>query len=326
MSIPFLASPLPKPSAAQPASRDYHIGQMIAGRYRLLQTLSEGAMGAVWIARDLILDLPVAVKLLHRGARPSSTEEAYLTDRLMREARATASIRHPGVVRVLDYGIALSAGPYLVLELLEGHSLGRRLRRGGRVLAERAVQVLLPIADALAAVHDGGFVHRDIKPDNVFLSRENHGRIQPKLIDFGLAKFPQTGPTSVLTGGGVLGTPEYMSPEQIIEASSVDRRADVWAFSVVLFEMLSGDVPFAGRSYPETLRSILDGPAPSLSTYDVDAALAGVVERGLAKDPAARWPSMRDIGAELAAWLSSRGVREDITGASLRTQWTKPGT
>jgi serine/threonine-protein kinase len=322
MNASSLVSTLPneRPNGAPSAGHGYRIGQLVAGRYRLSQTLSEGSMGAVWLAKDLVLDLPVAVKLLHRDANLTSSDRSYLTDRLMREARATAAVRHPAIVRVLDYGVTLSAGAYLVMDQLEGQSLGRRLRRRGRVVPERAVQVLLPIADALAAVHARGIVHRDIKPDNVFLSRDNHGRIQPKVIDFGLAKLSQ-GPATMLTGSGVLGTPEYMPPEQVIDSSTVDQRADIWGFSVVLYEMLSGAIPFPGRSCPEILRAILDRDVPPLTAIGIDAALWSILARGLRKDPAERVASMSELGHDLAAWLASRGVTEDITGSSLRAQW-----
>src|SRR5579859_2511028 len=301
----------------------YRIGQLIAGRYRLSQTLSEGAMGAVWLARDLVLDLPVAVKLLHSATNPP--DRAYLTDRLLRESRATSAVRHPVVVRVLDYGVTLSAGPYLVMEQLEGQSLGRRIRRSGTIAPERAVQVLLPIADGLSAVHGRGIVHRDIKPDNIFLSRDNHGRIQPKVIDFGLAKVIRTASSQVLTGAGILGTPEYMPPEQIIDSTSVDPRADVWSFSVVLYEMLSGKVPFPGKTCPEILRSILDRDVPPLPS-SIAPSLSEIVARGLRKDPSERYATMSELGARLAEWLGARGVCDDITGASLRTQWPGSGT
>jgi serine/threonine-protein kinase len=266
------------------------------------------------------------VKLLRHAANITSSDRSYLSDRLMREARATAAVRHPAIVRVLDYGVTLAAGPYLVMEQLEGQSLGRRIRRGGRVLSERAVQVLLPVADGLCAVHARGIVHRDVKPDNVFLSRDNHGRIQPKVIDFGLAKWVKTTSAAILTGAGVLGTPEYMPPEQIIESSTVDQRADVWGFSVVLYEMLSGAVPFSGNSCPEILRAILDREVPSLTAVGVDASLWAIVERGLRKDPRDRYASMTELGVALADWLTGRGVSEDITGASLRTQWLAAGS
>jgi len=328
MQITSLISTLSNERASGvPANESYRIGQLIAGRYRLSQTLSEGSMGSVWLARDLVLDLPVAVKLLHLGTRMSSSDRAYLKDRLIREARVTAAVRHPATVRVLDYGVTLSAGPYLVMEQLEGQSLGRRIRSAGRVVPERAVQVLLPIADALSAVHACGIVHRDVKPDNVFLSRDNHGRIQPKIIDFGLAKLARTAPSHVLTGSGVLGTPEYMPPEQVIEPSTVDQRADIWGFSVVLYEMLSGTVPFPGRSCPEILRSILDRDVPPLTaSMGLDASLWAIIERGLRKDPCERHAAIAEMGERLADWLSKQSVEEDITGSSLRTQWPPSGS
>jgi serine/threonine protein kinase len=322
--VPFRVSP---ERVGGTLDTDSHrIGQLVAGRYRLSQTLNEGSMGAVWLARDLVLDLPVVVKLLRPEMVITSSERSYLSDRLMREARATAAVRHPAVVRVLDYGATPAAGPYLVMEQLEGQSLGRRIQRGGRVLSERAVQVLLPVADGLCAVHARGIVHRDVKPDNVFLSRDNHGRIQPKVIDFGLAKWMRTGGGPVLTGAGVLGTPEYMSPEQIIESSSVDQRADIWGFSVILYEMLTGVIPFPGKSCPEILRAILEREVPPLTTLAIDASLSAIVDRGLRKDPHERYGSMTEFGVALADWLTAHGVSEDITGTSLRTQWAAAGS
>src|SRR5258708_12975865 len=176
MNASSLVTTLPDDRArSEAATQDYRIGQLSAGRYRLSQTLSEGSMAAVWLAKDLVLDLPVAVKLLNQATNPP--DRTYLTDRLMREARATSTVRHPAIVRVLDYGVTLAAGPYLVMEQLEGQSLGRRIRRGGHLLSERAVQVLLPVADGLCAVHAPALVHRAPKPDTAFLPPPNHPRI-----------------------------------------------------------------------------------------------------------------------------------------------------
>ena len=305
----------------------YRIGQVVVGRYRLSQKIAQGSMGAVWLARDVSFDIQVAVKLLHQTSNDASYARLYFADRLIREARATAAVRHPAIVRVLDFGIDSSQDPYFVMELLDGHSLGRRLRRGGRVIPERAVQVLLPVADGLAAAHALGIVHRDIKPDNLFLAREGHGRVQPKAIDFGLAKICDGPPTHPVTGAGVLGTPEYMAPEQVIDSSTVDHRADVWGYCVVLYEMLSGAAPFTGRTCSEILRAVLDAEPESLTNaIGLDAGLWRIIERGLHKERSERWTSMHELGAALANWLTSRGVTEDVTGASLRTQWPTENT
>jgi len=313
----------PRPSMCH----GYHIGQVVVGRYRLSQKIAHGSMGAVWLARDVCFDLQVAVKLLHQATQDPSYTRLYFADRLIREARATSAVRHPAVVRVLDFGIDSAQDPYFVMELLDGQSLGRRIRRGGRVIPERAVQVLLPIADGLSAAHGLGIVHRDIKPDNLYLAKEGHGRIQPKAIDFGLAKISHGTVGHVATGAGVLGTPEYMAPEQVIDSSTVDHRADIWGYCAVLYEMLSGAAPFNGQTCPEVLRAVLDRqPVPLTSEIDLDDELWGIIERGLRKDRSERWSSMHELGTALANWLTSRGVTEDVTGASLRTQWPTDAT
>ena len=300
---------------------DRRPGERIAGHYRLSEKMGEGAMSAIWLARDEKIDRPVAVKLLPRNRRISSLERSYLTDRLVRETRIIEAIDHPAIVRAIDSGFGPSNDPYLVLELLIGQSFDHLLERGRGLAPECAVQLLLPIADGLSAAHAVGVIHRDVKPENLFLAWQAHGKIQPKLIDFGVAKVTELATKKRLTGGAVIGTPEYMAPEQVIDASSVDCRADVWSYCVVLYELVSGVVPFPGRSCQDVLRSVLGGEAlPLLTQVGFDPTLWAIIERGLRKDPEDRWVSMRELRKSLAAWLVSRGAPEDIPSETFATR------
>jgi serine/threonine-protein kinase len=276
-------------------------------------------MGSVWHARDIFAGVPVAIKLLHPEHRLMGPEREYLQERLSREANALADIVHPAIVRVQDFGVSSTNDPWLAMELLEGESLGSILRERGALAAELAVKLLLPIAHGLAATHERGVVHRDLKPDNLFLALD--GRIAPKIIDFGLVKLTGRQGDQKLTGLGLIGTPEYMAPEQALERPNVDHRADMWSFCVVLYEALAGFVPFSGPSYPETLWAVVKQEPSALDSHGVDPVLWSIVERGLQKNPDDRWPSMRELGTALAAWLVSRGVIVDVTGASLYACW-----
>jgi serine/threonine-protein kinase len=281
-------------------------GLLLGGKYRLSHKLADGAMGAVWEARDESLDRPVAVKLLSPSKRASGTEWEYLSRRLLREAKIASSVRHPAIVRALDFGVAPYDEPYFAMELLVGKPLHRVIQSHRRVSPERAVEILLPIAAGLSAIHALGVVHRDVKPDNLFLAWGPDATIHPKLIDFGVAKFVEPR-IEQLTGSGIIGTPEYMAPEQALNSSEVDARADVWGFCIVLYEVLSGAVPFEGRTCTEVLRGVLEHEAEPLTTrIGLDADLWHIIERGLQRERSARWSEMRELGTELHAWLSAR--------------------
>jgi eukaryotic-like serine/threonine-protein kinase len=191
----------------------YRPGDVIANRYTLISPLGAGGMGVVWLAHANNLGVNVALKLL-RG----SLAGTQAVDRMAREARAAAKLGHYAMARVLDFGQTESDHPFLVMELLEGESLRELLDRKARIEPVRAVRTLLPIADALMAAHDKGIVHRDVKPGNIFISHEDQGRLQPKLLDFGVAKLEETNlddKRRKLTDlGAVLGSPDYLSPEQ----------------------------------------------------------------------------------------------------------------
>ena len=298
-------------------------GRVIAQKYRLESLLGEGGMGSVWRAYNLQLEVPVAIKLLRPGSNA-----AELGQRLRVEARAAAKLVHPSIVRVFDIGEAESGEPFIVMELLRGQSLADLLE-AGPLSAVNALQLLLPIGEALSLAHSRGVVHRDLKPDNIFISNEG-ACLQPKLLDFGIAKvrggMVTGGPTQTQTGT-LLGSPEYMSPEQAYGRSDIDERSDIWAFCVVLYEVISGRTPFAGDDPASILRSVVNQEAVPLERLNaVDPQLSALIHRGLAKDRDARPASMFDLGRELAAWLFARGVSEDVTGSSLDAKWLARST
>ena len=301
---------------APPTANPYIPGEVIADRYRLVRELGRGGMGVVWVAHSLVLGVDVALKLIRTNVAGSAAAM-----RMAREAHAAARIGHPALVHVFDFGWTHRRDPYLVMELVQGETLSARLARVSRIPAVRAAQMVLPIVDGLRVAHGKSIVHRDIKPDNIFLATDTLGRLQPKLLDFGIAK---VGPTvSRLTRDGVvMGSPEYMSPEQAFGLEEVDGRTDVWSLAVVLYEMITGRVPFQGANYNALMQNIVSEtrpPVPDRGT--MDAELWRVVERGLAKDCDERWASMAEFGTELAVWLNGHGVREDVSGNSLGAVW-----
>jgi serine/threonine-protein kinase len=261
----------------------------------------------------------VALKLLRAGMNA-----ADLGQRLRVEARAAAKLVHPSIVRVFDIGEAESGDPFIVMELLQGQTLGEMLEQGP-LSAVNALQLLLPIGEALSLAHSRGVVHRDLKPDNIFIANEG-SCVQPKLLDFGIAKvrsrMVDSGGPTVTQTGTLLGSPEYMSPEQAQGSSDIDERSDIWAFCVVLYEAIAGRPPFQGETCHEILRSVLQSdPFPLARFEEVDPQLAALIHWGLAKDRDARPASMFDLGRELAAWLFARGILEDATGSSLEAKW-----
>lgn len=292
----------------------YLPGLIVADKYELLRPLGAGGMGEVWVAHHLGLDIDVAVKFIG-----SVATEAGLAERLLEEARNTARLGHPAIVRALDFGHTDRGDPFIVLELLAGEDLATRIEQQGPLDPEQAVATLLPIVHALSAVHESGIVHRDIKPENVFLAEADLG-LQAKLLDFGISH--KTDRVRRLTLRNIaLGTPDYMSPEQARGESS-DARTDQWSFCIVLFEVITRNRPFEADNYNALLRTITDDAPKSLESFGVEQPeLWSILTRGLAKAADDRYPSMRDLGEALARWLLERGVTEDAVGTSLRRAW-----
>ncbi len=281
---------------------------VIGDKYRLDALLAEGGMGSVWVATNLVLERKVAIKVLHSSARSDLAEA-----RLLREARAAAQIGHANIIQVFDFGYVASGEPFIVMELLRGEDLSVRLSRVGRLSAAEAVKLMLPVASALAAGHAKGIVHRDMKPGNVFIAVDDVGNEIPKVVDFGIAKVQTPKHTPKLTmEGRVVGSPEYLSPEQARGEDDLDATTDVWALCVTLYEAVTGDLPFHDENYNRLLRHIIeDTPRPITDYAAGDPALWSIIARGLSKHRRARWPSMEELGRALEGWLDQHGV-EDI--------------
>lgn len=320
-----VTAPTASGSARAPAAMEqsqYLAGEVIGDRYRLVRELGRGGMGVVWVAHSLVLGVDVALKLIR-----ASVAGPALTTRMAREAHAAARLGHPALVRVFDFGWTGRGDPFLVMELVQGETLSALLARDLRMAAIRAVQMLLPLADGLRVAHEKSIVHRDIKPDNIFIATDAFGRVQPKLLDFGIAKVdrgPQDGKLTQV--GAVLGSPEYMSPEQALGEEDVDERTDVWSLCVVLYQMLTGTIPFNKPNYNALMQAIIhDEPVPTTEHASADRALWLVLRRGLEKDRDQRWATVTELGEALALWLYEHGIKEDICGNSIRAVWLDAG-
>ena len=295
----------------------YRAADIIAQKYRLVRLLGEGGMGAVWLARNLKLDVDVAIKLIRHELATAETSR-----RLLQEARAAARIGHLSIVRIFDFGETELGDPFIVMEVLTGESLRDVLEQRGRLTAANAVRTLLPIASALTEAHASGIVHRDLKPENIMLVPDQSGGAIPKLVDFGIAKFRRgDGGDDPAAGNVVVGTPDYMSPEQAGGRDEVDEGTDVWALGVILYEAITGHVPFDGPTYPALIFAIMaEEPTPTHEQLAGDLELWGILQGALAKRSVGR-PSMRAFGAMLAEWAIARGMESDIAGTSLAAHW-----
>jgi serine/threonine-protein kinase len=297
-----------------------YVGRRI-GRYVLLSLLGEGSMGSVWVADDPLLNIKVALKLLKPTALGNHGAE-----RLLREARAVAQVKHPSIVQMLDFGVSQEGEPYLALELLEGETV-RTFTGTGELTPELVVGLILPLLDALSMAHEHGIVHRDIKPDNLFVARDARGRVRPKVLDFGIAKSLLPQRECLTKIGTLIGTPAYMAPEQMRGDLDIDPRADLWALTVTMYELIAGFTPFTGSTVQRLMMAVLDQqPRSLLGVPGVDSELAAIIIKGLAKDRDLRFPDARTMGNALALWLAKRGVQEDACGTSLRAAWLMPGS
>ena len=277
-------------------------GTVIAGRYRLTSPLARGGMGSVWVARHLTLDVDVAIKLM----APDLASSPGARGRFEREAKASASLRIPNAVHVHDYGLE-DGTPYLAMELLDGEDLEARLRRVGRLDGAAMSHVVSQVSKALRRAHEIGLVHRDLKPGNLFLARQGGEEIL-KVLDFGIAKAPGLGVVGTVTKTGtLLGSPLYMSPEQIRRSKAVDHRSDLWSLGVIVFEGLTGRLPFQGEDLGELLFSICSAEIPRASRIapDLGPEVDRFFARALAREPADRFQSADELASALAEATSA---------------------
>lgn len=275
-------------------------GRTVAGRYEILGLLGEGGMGAVYEAEHLHLGRKVAIKRLH----PELAKDESAVRRFQREARAAGTIGHDHIVDVLDLGFADDGAPYLAMELLVGESLADRLRRAGRLDPRRAARIAGEMLSALEAVHGRGVIHRDLKPDNIFLCRRGGRRDFVKVLDFGISKVRSVSgaDTEGLTRtGAMMGTPHYMSAEQAQGRKDLDHRVDLYAVGVILYECLAGELPFQGGNYHALLQAILSGrQRPLLEVApNVPPGLAAVIDKAMATDRDERYADAHSMHAAL---------------------------
>ena len=321
---------------------DSQVGRIIAGKYRLTRFVGKGGMGAVFEAEHVELKRKFAVKLMVTA----TSREAVR--RFHQEALTAAKIGHPGIVEVLDVGQTEEGTPYLVMELLEGHSLADLIHDAPRMPVARAVALTQKLLRALAAAHQAGVVHRDIKPANLFVT-ERDGATTLKVLDFGIAKLRDDGSEAPMTGSGVvLGTPFYMAPEQILADKNIDGRADLWSVGATLFEMLTGRPVHAAANATAALVRAATEPAPRVRSFrpdvprDVDAIVAKALEMdrerrfGTATEmlealenaslsparPRGRWPRVVFLAGLVAMPLAIAGGF--VVGSGPRTDLASP--
>ena len=284
-------------------------GAVLASRYRITDELGAGGMGIVYGADHLELRTRVAVKLL----QPNLAEDATARARFLREARLAASIEGDHSARIHDVGTDERGRPYMVMEHLSGETASARLAREGRLPVVDAATLMLQVLDVLAEAHAKGLVHRDLKPANLFLVNKPGEPVWVKVLDFGISKVAgaadglETRASTTLTGPRtMLGSPEYMSPEQLRDSSSVDTRSDIWACGVILFELLSGKMPFKGASLPDLYARIVAHEPHTLSgTVDaVPGPVSRMIERCLRKDPAQRPQTAYELAVGLAPYAT----------------------
>ncbi|HEV3193815.1 MAG TPA: protein kinase [Polyangiaceae bacterium] len=281
-------------------------GDLLAGKLRIERVIGRGGMGVVYCAQHELLGQRVAIKILLPAV--ASNKEAVA--RFLNEARAAAGIEGEHVARVLDVATLDDGRPYMVIEYLDGADLAQVLEARGPLPVVETVDCVLQALEALAQAHARGIVHRDFKPSNLFVARRSDGTTLVKVLDFGIAKAAQ--PLNVLENASmtrsnsVLGSPQYMSPEQLRNAKNVDPRADIWSTGLTLYELLTGAPPFAGESFGELFVAILEqSPAPMRDKRpDIDARLEAVVLRCLQREPGDRFPTVAELAQALAPFGS----------------------
>ena len=291
--------------AAQQPVAPVREGDIVAGKYRVERVLGMGGMGVVVAAIHVELDQRVALKFL----LPHAASNPDVATRFGREARSAAKIRSEHVARVLDVGTLPDGSPYMVMEYMDGQDLEKVLRAYGPMQPEVAAGHVLEACEAIAEAHSLGIVHRDLKPANLFLAARPSGAPSVKVLDFGISKSTLgTSQAQLTKTSSLMGSPLYMSPEQLTSAKTVDIRSDVWALGIVLYELLVGHTPFPAETMPELVAAILQRPLDPIRAFrnDVPAGLDAAVQRCLEKDPSRRFANVAELAAAIAPYGPAR--------------------
>jgi len=276
------------------------VGQILADRYRVVRLIGEGGMGQVYEAQHVNINKRFALKLL----RPEIVSNAEAVARFRQEAWASSSIGHENIIEIEDFATLPSGAVYLAMEFLDGKALSERMREEPALSFGESLDVMLQVSSGLAAAHDKGIVHRDMKPENIFLGQK-YGRPLVKILDFGIAKVSGAeGNRSLTRTGTIFGTPHYMSPEQAL-GKTLDHRADIYSVGVIMYELFTGKVPFEAESFMGILtKHITTQPMPprqAAPERDIAPAVEAIILRALAKEPDERYQTMAELGGELAA-------------------------
>jgi serine/threonine protein kinase len=286
---------------------------LVANRFRLEREIGRGGMGSVWLAQHTELDVPCAVKFMEAVSSEQTRE------RFRREAKAAAKLRGSHVVQVFDHGVWQGI-PYIVMELLEGEDLRQRLTRQGRLEPKECYAIVLQVARALAKAHGMGIIHRDLKPDNIFLCKDGDHEVV-KVLDFGIAKI--LGDQAVIGGvetktGTLLGTPYYMSPEQLQGTKSIDHRSDLWSLAVVIYECLVGERPFSSEGMGDLVMQIMGFPlpVPSERGRDLPPAFDDWWSKAASRDPGERYADIHELVLGLATALGEEAPNSDALARS----------
>jgi len=282
------------------------------GKYQIVRLVGEGGMGAVYDGLHAEIGKRVAIKVMS----PALAAIPEARARFVREAQVTSHIRHPHIVDVTDIGCE-AGHPFMVMEYLEGEDLARHICRRGPFAIEEVADIALPLLAAVGAAHDEGIVHRDLKPQNLFLAQMHDGTLRPTVLDFGISKAPpQLAADPITTGGGLIGSPSYFAPEQINDPKAADALSDQYALGVILYECVTGRLPYQGSSLPSIFQAILRGHYFTAQTHrpDLPDGFGRVIARAMSIDRTARYRSLREMGRDLLPFASEKA----------RLLWTGP--
>jgi eukaryotic-like serine/threonine-protein kinase len=300
-------------------------GEIVDGKYRIIRLIGEGGMGAVYEGENTRIHRRVAIKVLHAGV----AETAEAVQRFEREAQAAGRFGSEHIVEVLDLGNLASGDRYMVMEFMDGDSLSARIQNKGRIVPVDLYPIAHQLLAALHAAHTAGIIHRDLKPDNVYLLRSRSGVADfVKLLDFGISKFNQLSGDSgfsMTRTGAVMGTPYYMAPEQAKGAKDMDHRVDLYATGVILYESVTGQVPFNADTFNELLfKIVLEEPRPIEQLVpEIDRNFAAIINKAMAREPSTRFQTAKEFQQALEQWANGAGA--ELANA-LRLPAAKPST